>query len=95
MKGNNMDGILPWKAKRDVLVKKEETTDPSYGCQPEKRSLDEYLKFGIINLDKQSGPTSHEIVAWVKRTLKVNHAGHGGTLEAYAGVIPKLPVFYR
>jgi H/ACA ribonucleoprotein complex subunit 4 len=92
---NNMEGILPWEDKRDLLVKKEESTDPSYGCNPEKRSIEEYLKFGIINLDKTSGPTSHNIVAWVKRILRVNHAGHGGTLEAYAGVIPKLLVFYQ
>ena len=42
--GDNMDVILPWEAKLDVLVKKDETTDPSYGCQPEKRSIDEYMK---------------------------------------------------
>ncbi|MFQ5837140.1 MAG: RNA-guided pseudouridylation complex pseudouridine synthase subunit Cbf5, partial [Candidatus Bathyarchaeia archaeon] len=39
-------------------------------------------RFGIINLDKPSGPSSHEVTAWVKRILKIEKAGHGGTLEA-------------
>jgi len=71
------------------LVKIEEETDPSYGCPPEKRAIDQHFRFGLINLDKPSGPSSHEVVAWVKRMLGLKHAGHGGTLEAVetAGVI--------
>jgi H/ACA ribonucleoprotein complex subunit 4 len=45
---------------------------------------------GIINLDKPPGPTSHEIVAWVKRLLEIRRAGHGGTLDP--GVSGLLPV---
>ncbi len=63
------------------LVKIEEETDPSYGCPPEKRSLEQHVRFGLIDLDKPSGPSSHEVVAWVKRMLGLKHAGHGGTLE--------------
>jgi H/ACA ribonucleoprotein complex subunit 4 len=66
--------------KHEELVKIEEETDPSYGCPPEKRTLDQHIRFGLINLDKPSGPSSHEVVAWVKRLLHLNHAGHGGTL---------------
>jgi H/ACA ribonucleoprotein complex subunit 4 len=44
--------------------------------------IKEHIKFGIINLDKPSGPSSHEVTAWVKRILKIEKAGHGGTLEA-------------
>jgi H/ACA ribonucleoprotein complex subunit 4 len=36
----------------------------------------------VINLDKPSGPSSHEVTAWVKRILRLGHAGHGGTLES-------------
>jgi H/ACA ribonucleoprotein complex subunit 4 len=44
---------------------------------------------GIINLDKPRGPTSHEIVAWVKRILNLKRGGHGGTLDpAVSGVLP-------
>jgi H/ACA ribonucleoprotein complex subunit 4 len=63
-------------------VKAEDKTDPSYGCIPEERPAADYLKFGIINLDKPAGPSSHEVAAWVKRILKIEHIGHGGTLEA-------------
>src|SRR5207247_9711235 len=64
-----------------MLVKLEEETDPSYGCPPLKRPIDQHVRFGLVNLDKPSGPSSDEVVAWVKRMLGLKHAGHGGTLE--------------
>jgi tRNA U55 pseudouridine synthase TruB len=79
----------PWIIQRDLLVKSEEETDPKYGCYPEKRSIIEHLTNGLVVLDKPSGPTSHEVVAWVKRILKIKNAGHGGTLEATAGETQK------
>jgi H/ACA ribonucleoprotein complex subunit 4 len=72
----------PWQIDRKLLVKAEEKTDPRYGCRPEDRPLSDYLRLGIINLDKTAGPSSHEVTAWVKRILGLSHAGHGGTLEA-------------
>jgi len=72
----------PWETEHRLLVKAEDKTDPSFGCRPEERRAEDYLKHGIINLDKPSGPTSHEVAAWVKRILKLQHVGHGGTLEA-------------
>jgi len=63
------------------VVKNEEETDPKYGYLPTKRPLDYYIKYGIINLDKPPGPTSHEVVAWIKKMLNLRKAGHGGTLE--------------
>jgi H/ACA ribonucleoprotein complex subunit 4 len=71
----------PWETERTLLVKAEGKTDPSFGCKPEDRSAEDYLKYGVINLDKPAGPTSHEVAAWVKRILKLQHVGHGGTLE--------------
>lgn len=35
----------------------------------------------MINLDKPSNPSSHEVVAWVKKILKVDKTGHSGTLD--------------
>jgi H/ACA ribonucleoprotein complex subunit 4 len=86
----------PWVRKNEELVKIEEETDPSYGCPPEKRPLDQHVRFGLIDLDKPSGPSSHEVVAWVKRLLNLKHAGHGGTLvaENMAGVIRWLLVCF-
>ncbi len=74
----------PWKVRRKVVVKAEDITNPDYGCMPEKRPIQDYLANGIINLDKPQGPSSHEVVAWVKRILNVEHAGHSGTLVARA-----------
>ena len=51
------------------------------GNSPLSRPLKEYIKYGIINLDKPANPSSHEVVAWVKRILKVDKTGHSGTLD--------------
>ncbi|MFN4133453.1 MAG: RNA-guided pseudouridylation complex pseudouridine synthase subunit Cbf5 [Candidatus Hadarchaeales archaeon] len=81
-------GNLPCDLKRSVLTKAHDVSDPSYGCEPRNRKLQEYMKFGAINLDKPRGPTSHEVTAWVKRILGVEKAGHGGTLDpSVSGVL--------
>ncbi len=72
----------PWETKREIIVKAEEETNARFGCKPDERPIDEYVRFGVINLDKPPGPSSHEVSAWVKRILNLKHAGHGGTLEA-------------
>jgi H/ACA ribonucleoprotein complex subunit 4 len=72
----------PWEIKRELLVKAEDNPDPNFGCRPEERSIKELLRFGVINLDKPPGPTSHEVAAWIKRILKLQRVGHGGTLGA-------------
>ena len=51
------------------------------GNTPLNRPLEEYLKYGCINLDKPANPSSHEVVAWIKRILKVEKTGHSGTLD--------------
>lgn len=51
------------------------------GTSPLKRPLDEYMRYGVINLDKPANPSSHEVVAWIKRILKVEKTGHSGTLD--------------
>ncbi len=82
-------GKLPSDVKREVLVRAQDMTDPSHGCEPSKRPIREHLRLGIINLDKPVGPTSHEIVAWVKRVLEVRRTGHGGTLDPkVTGILP-------
>lgn len=62
-------------------IKSTHYTPIPSGSTPQKRSLVEYLKYAVINLDKPSNPSSHEIVAWVKRILKVEKTGHSGTLD--------------
>lgn len=71
------------------MEKATDVTDPNHGCKPEERPIQDLIKLGVINLDKPRGPTSHEIVAWIKRILEVKKAGHGGTLDpAVSGVLP-------
>ncbi len=74
-------GELPSDAVREVLVRARDTTNPNHGCKPAERPLSEHLSLGVINLDKPAGPTSHEVVAWIKLLLDVPKAGHGGTLD--------------
>ena len=51
------------------------------GYSPTNRPIDILKKYGVINLDKPSNPSSHEVVAWVKKILKVEKTGHSGTLD--------------
>ena len=53
----------------DYLIKSNAETNPEYGCNPYERPIEEHIAKGIINLDKPSGPTSHEVDSWVKRIL--------------------------
>jgi len=85
----------PWSVSRQELRKSEDSTDPKYGSKPEERAIEEYLQLGMVNLDKPAGPTSHEVVAWVKKVMGLRRAGHGGTLEANAGETLKLPVSFQ
>ncbi len=81
--------VPPWEIKREIHVKNEESTDPRYGHKPEQRPGIEYIRFGVINLDKPAGPTSHEVAAWTKKIMKLELIGHGGTLDPkVTGVLP-------
>jgi H/ACA ribonucleoprotein complex subunit 4 len=72
-----------------VIVRKDENSDAKYGSIPEARPLKDYLRYGFIALDKPQGPTSHEVVAWVRRILGLERAGHSGTLDPMvSGVLP-------
>ncbi|CAL5071575.1 unnamed protein product [Urochloa decumbens] len=51
------------------------------GHSPLKRPLAEHLRYGVINLDKPSNPSSHEVVAWIKRIIRAEKTGHSGTLD--------------
>lgn len=44
---------------------------------------------GVLVIDKPVGPTSHDIVAVTRRTLRLSRVGHTGTLDPFAsGVLP-------
>ena len=70
-----------WLTSPTVLVRTGHFTPIPCGCTPLKRDLKSYVSSGVINLDKPSNPSSHEVVAWVKRMLRVEKTGHSGTLD--------------
>src|SRR3982074_2192755 len=44
---------------------------------------------GILNINKATGMTSHDVVAKIRRLLKEKRVGHTGTLDpAASGVLP-------
>jgi len=83
----------PWLREAKFLVKREAETSPEYGKPPSMRSVKELLNMGTVNLDKQRGPTSHEVAHTVKKILGLEQLGHGGTLESF-GEIPPSPASY-
>lgn len=75
--------------KDNLLIKSKSDTYSGYGSKPEDRPIEEYISKGVINLDKPSGPTSHEVDSWIKRVLHCEKSGHGGTLDPkVTGVLP-------
>ena len=73
----------------NFLIKDEAKTDERYGCYPMKRPIPEYIRKGFVCIDKPMGPTSHEVVVWVRRILEVKKTGHAGTLDPrVTGVLP-------
>ncbi len=77
------------KQLKDLTVIDQDITDDAYGNYYDQRPFDQLLNYGIILLDKPPGPTSHEVVAWTKRILKLSKIGHSGTLDPQvSGVLP-------
>src|SRR4030095_7986160 len=76
--------------KLDTLeIINDDVTNNKYGYYPNNRPLDILLDYGILLLDKPSGPTSHELVAWTKKILGITKAGHRGTLDpGTTGLLP-------
>lgn len=73
---------------RNIYIVDEEE-DLGFGFNPWSRPEELYIRYGIVNLDKPPGPTSHQVTTWVKRILGVSKTGHGGTLDPMVtGVLP-------
>lgn len=81
---------LPFeKVKRKIITRKEAETSEKFGYYPEKRPTDVLINYGIINIDKPSGPTSHQVSAYAQKILRAKKAGHSGTLDPkVTGVLP-------
>ncbi|PIN76511.1 RNA-guided pseudouridylation complex pseudouridine synthase subunit Cbf5 [Candidatus Woesearchaeota archaeon CG10_big_fil_rev_8_21_14_0_10_36_11] len=73
--------------KKQIFVKKEAIG--TYGKKPEERTTDELIQYGVVNIDKNAGPTSHQTSDYVKKILHITKAGHSGTLDpGVTGVQP-------
>jgi len=54
-----------------------------------KKTISELLEFGIINIDKPSGPTSFDVSDFVRKKLDLRKTSHFGTLDPkVTGVLP-------
>jgi H/ACA ribonucleoprotein complex subunit 4 len=84
-----MQQRLPSEKKRKRLVKVSVETDPYHGKHPDKRTVSERLQNSIIILDKPSGPTAHQVDAWVRQIFSIKKVGHAGTLDPkVTGILP-------
>ena len=83
-------GHLPFeRIDRTPLVRQEAKTSEKYGQAPAKRPIKQLLDYGIINLDKPAGPSSHQVSAYVQQILKIKKSGHSGTLDpGVTGILP-------
>jgi H/ACA ribonucleoprotein complex subunit 4 len=80
---------MEYALSQKVVKVDDDVTDEKYGHYPDKRPIKDLLDYGLIVLDKPAGPTSHEVVAWVRRMLNIEKAGHSGTLDPPAtGLLP-------
>lgn len=85
-----MQSKLPFeKIKREIIIRRNVKPSERYGINPHKRKIADLIEYGIINIDKPKGPTSHQTSAYVKEILKKKKSGHSGTLDPnVTGVLP-------
>ena len=70
---------------------------------PKERSVPELLRFGVVNVDKPAGPSSHQLSAWVRDAINetlaeidpdgnpIDGVAHAGTLDPkVTGCLPTL-----
>jgi len=78
-----------YSEENDIIVIDVDETSKKYGKRPEQRKIKELFDYGYIPLDKPAGPTSHEVVSWVRKILEIEKAGHSGTLDPLVtGLLP-------
>ena len=57
----------------------------------QEKPIQSLLQFGIINIDKPTGPTSFSVTDYIRKSLDLNKTSHMGTLDpAVSGVLPIL-----
>lgn len=57
----------------------------------ESKSTKELINFGLINIDKPSGPTSFSVSDYIRKSLGLSKTSHAGTLDPQvSGVLPMM-----
>jgi len=84
------ENLLPFeKLKREIFLRREAETSPKFGLKPEERSTEDLIQYGVVNIDKPRGPTSHQVSAYVQQIAGLSKSGHSGTLDPHVtGVLP-------
>ncbi|GAB3692470.1 RNA-guided pseudouridylation complex pseudouridine synthase subunit Cbf5 [Halorubrum pallidum] len=81
----------------------DDTDGTPLRAPPEERSVPELLRFGVVNLDKPAGPSSHQVSAWTRDAINealsaldpdgepIDGVAHAGTLDPkVTGCLPAL-----
>ena len=73
----------------DNLYKISDTVSAPYGTPPDERSVEQLMESSVIVINKQAGPSSHQVAAWLRDSFELKQTGHGGTLDPnVTGVLP-------
>ena len=101
-RGHAADGSVAAGGDTDTEADADIETDP-LRAPPTDRSVPELLRFGVVNLDKPAGPSSHQVSAWVRDTINetleavdpdgpsIPGVAHAGTLDPkVTGCLPTL-----
>ena len=80
-----------------------DTTPDPLRPPPSDRSVPELLRFGVVNVDKPAGPSSHQLSGWVRDAIndtlstldpdgpRIDGVAHAGTLDPkVTGCLPTL-----
>lgn len=71
------------------MYKISDTYSSPYGNSPNQRTVEQLLESSVIIINKQAGPSSHQVAAWLRDSFEVDLTGHGGTLDPnVTGVLP-------
>ena len=71
------------------MYKIADTASAPYGTPPSERSIEQLLESSVVIINKQAGPSSHQVAAWLRDSFELNSTGHGGTLDPnVTGVLP-------
>ena len=85
-----MTNLLPFeRIQRTVIEVRKVKTSAKFSVYGEVFPVEQLINYGIINIDKPRGPTSHQVSDYVKKILGISKAGHSGTLDPnVTGVLP-------